>query len=483
MSPGGIVLMTLNARFRHPSLGLRCLKANLDAWSDRCSILEFTIHDRPMDIAETVLRFQPAIIGIGVYLWNVEPVRHLLALLKVLAPEIILILGGPEMVAAPEDDRWFDVADVIISGEGEGVFRDVCREWYATPGIRPAKKRITAPPVDFTRVKLPYALYDSNDLKHRFTYVEASRGCPHGCSFCLSARDAPIRRVPLAHFFSAMEDLLTRGARQFKFVDRTFNVHTRTAVAILDFFLERYIPGLFLHFEMVPDHLPPALKESLIRFPPGSLQLEIGFQTFDGETLQRIHRSQNNDAAAKNLAWLKNNTRVHLHTDLIFGLPGESLVSMEAGFNRLFALHPHDIQVGILKRLPGTQLARQDPGIHSMWYNPHPPYDILANDHIDFATMQRLRRFGRYWDLIGNSQRFPTFISWMHDQPSPFAVFLTLSDFIFATTRQTHQIALARLITVITQGLIQALKLEPAQARAMMSNDWPDYGSQRAEKS
>ncbi|MBF0421740.1 MAG: DUF4080 domain-containing protein [Magnetococcales bacterium] len=473
-TPGGIVLTTLNARYRHPSLGLRCLKANLEELMDRCIILEFTIHDRPVDIVESILNTRPAIIGIGVTIWNLDPIQHVLALIKQLSPQTMVVLGGPEAGHTPVDAPWHAAADVIVTGEGEITFREVCRKFYAQGAIDFGNRRISAPPVDLAQVALPYSLYDAEDLAHRWTYVEASRGCPYGCAFCLSAQDAPVRRVPEKTFLAALEGLLQRGANQFKFVDRTFNLNTALASAILDFFHERLFPGLFLHFEMIPDHLPPSLKDRLASFPEGCVQLEIGLQTLDPQTLMTIHRTQNNEVALNNLVWLRNNTHAHLHTDLIFGLPGESLGNMEAGFNRLLRCRPHAIQVGILKRLHGTRLAAQDPRVHGMIYNPRPPYDVLANDQIDFATMQRLRRFARFWDLIGNSNRFPTLIEWLGTQPSPFVTFLHLSDFIFTTYRQTHAIALSRLIALVQQGLKQALKLDQGRIREIVGRDWPD---------
>jgi len=470
-----IILTTLNARYRHAAFGLRCLKANLGELAGHCRIMEFDIHHRPLDIAEAILHHHPAIVGIGVAIWNLEPVTQLLGLLKTLSPQTILVLGGPEAGHAPSTAPWHTPADLIITGEGEVAFRDFCREFLNHRAPLPANKRIIAPPIDLARSNLPYFLYDENDLKNRFTYVEASRGCPYGCSFCLSADDAPIRTVSMEPFLAAMDDLLERGARQFKFVDRTFNLHTATATTILDFFLQRWRPGLFLHFEMIPDRLPLPLKERLIAFPKGGIQLEIGLQTFDSQTQKRIYRSQDNAEAESNLAWLRTHTQVHLHTDLVFGLPGESFASMGRGFDRLLRLQPQEIQVGILKRLHGTKLARQKTS-HAMVYNPFPPYEILSNDQIDFATTQRLRRFSRYWDLIGNSGRFPHLIDWLRGTPSPFALFLQLSDWIFATTGQTHQIALPRLFKLAYQGLIEAIKLDPSQAHEILEQDWHASG-------
>src|SRR5262249_8011449 len=157
-------------------------------------------------------------------------------------------------------------------------------------------------------------------------------------------------------------------------------------------------PGNFYHFEMIPDRLPEALREIIARFPPGALQFEVGIQTFNPEVGKLISRKQDNVRLADNFHFLRERTSVHIHADLIVGLPGEDLNSCAAGFDRLVRLHPQEIQVGILKRLRGTPIVRHD-AEWQMVYSSHPPYEILQTRLIDFATMQRLRRFARYWDL------------------------------------------------------------------------------------
>src|SRR5207247_3930379 len=178
--------------------------------------------------------------------------------------------------------------------------------------------------------------------------------------FCLSSLDVPVRNVPLDAFLAAMQRLLDRGLRQFKFVDRTFNLNLNFSRSILQFFLDRYEPGLFLHFEMIPDRLPEALRETIARFPAGALQFEVGVQTFNDDVAARISRKQDNAKLADNLRYLREHTGVHVHADLIVGLPGEDVESFARGFDRLVALKPQEIQVGMLKRLRGTPIVRHD---------------------------------------------------------------------------------------------------------------------------
>ncbi len=240
-------------------------------------------------------------------------------------------------------------------------------------------------------------------------YVEASRGCPFSCEFCLSSLDVPVRNVPLAPFLAEMQRLLDRGVSQFKFVDRTFNLNLNVSRSILQFFLERYRPGLFLHFEMIPDRLPEPLRELIRQFPPGALQFEVGIQTFDEQVAQRISRRQDNQKLAENLRFLREETGVHVHADLIVGLPGETLESFAAGFDRLVALGPQEIQVGLLKRLRGTPIVRHD-SPNGPWSTARTPlpYEVLQTRGHRFS--QRMQRAAAVRPLLGlgrQQRQFP----------------------------------------------------------------------------
>jgi hypothetical protein len=269
-----------------------------------------------------------------------------------------------------------------------------------------------------------------------------------------------------------MDRLLQRGVKHFKFVDRTFNLNVNVSRAILEFFLERWKPSLFFHFEMVPDRLPDSLREVIARFPPGALQFEVGIQTFNETVGGLIKRRQNYERLEENLRFLRRDTGVYVHADLIAGLPGETLESFAAGFDRLVALGPQEIQVGILKRLRGTPIVRHDAEFQ-MVYNPNPPYDLLQNNRLDFATMQKVRRFARYWDLVGNSGNFveTTPLLWAN-QPSPFAAFMRWTDWLHGRVGRTDSIALLRLMELLFEFLTTELKLPPREVAPTM---WRDY--------
>lgn len=464
-----IVLTTLNAKYIHAAFGLRYLLANLGPLRERARLIEFDINQRVVDIAEILLAQNPKIIGIGVYIWNVAPATELVATLKRLRPDVMVILGGPEVSYETEQQEIARLADCVITGEADLKFAEVCAQLLE--GSTPPKV-IPAPLPDFSQLVLPYDLYDNDDVAHRVIYVEASRGCPFTCEFCLSSLDVPVRAVALDKFLAEMQKLLDRGVKQFKFVDRTFNLNMATSRAILEFFLARHRDGNFYHFEMIPDRLPAELREIIGRFPPGTLQFEVGVQTFNEHVGGLISRRQNNTRLEENFRFLRGETGVHIHADLIVGLPGESVESFATGFDRLVALRPHEIQVGILKRLRGTPIVRHD-AEWEMVYNPHPPYEILRNKLIDFSTMQKLRRFARHWDLVGNSGNFveTTPLLWA-DNGSPFASFLQWSEWLHARAGRGDGIALTRLMEWLFEFLTQELRRDPQSAAEAM---WRDY--------
>ncbi len=441
-----ILLATCNARYTHASFGLRYLLANMGELSSRTAILEFDIARSTLEVAEAILAQNPRILGLGVYIWNVTGLTELVALLKRIAPKLIIILGGPEVSHESQGQRIVSLSDYTLCGEADLAFAKLCRDLLG--GKRPLNKVIEATPPHFADILLPYAFYNKEDIAHRVIYVEASRGCPFTCEFCLSSLDIPVRNVPLEPFLIEMEKLIDRGVRQFKFVDRTFNLNASVGTAILGFFLKKIELGLFIHFEMIPDRLPDVLKEQIKKFPSGSLQFEVGIQSLNPIVQGLISRRQNNPKTMENLRWLRAETNVHIHADLIAGLPGETLASFGEGFDQLYALGPQEIQVGVLKRLRGTPIVRHDEE-WEMVYSGEAPYEILANKLIDFATMCQVKRFARYWDLLANSGRLPQSLPLLLASGSAFDRFMHLSDWLWRTTGQAHGIALARTFELV----------------------------------
>ncbi len=475
-----IVLATLNARWIHAAFGLRYLRANLGDLRPRTALIELDAQTKTLDVVERILAERPRVVGLGVYIWNVAPLTAVVQAMKRVAPDVVVVLGGPEVSHETQGQAIVETADYVIRGEGDVAFGALCARLLE--GQRPAAKIIDAPLPDLAHVVLPYDEYTDVDVAHRVVYVEASRGCPFSCEFCLSSLDERVRAFPLDAFLDALQRLLDRGVQHFKFVDRTFNLGMATSLRILTFFLERWREGLFLHFEMIPDRLPDVLRAVIARFPAGALQFEVGIQTFDEEVAVRISRKQDNDKAAHNLRFLRMETGVHVHADLIVGLPGEDLATFARGFDRLLALDPHEIQVGILKRLRGTPIVRHDQE-WKMLYGEEPPYEVLSTSCLDFATLQRLRRFARFFDLLRNSGNFVQTAPLLWQDDSAFARFMAFSDWLYARTQAQHGIALHRLAELLFTYLIEVLAVpSDVVGRALWAdfqrtrpNDWPAF--------
>ncbi|MEO7161128.1 MAG: radical SAM protein [Polaromonas sp.] len=474
-----IVLATLNAKYIHASLGLRYLLANMDRHGGaglraRTQLLEFVIQQRPVQIVEDLLALNPQVIGLGIYIWNVVETTQVVRLLKTLRPDIRIVLGGPEVSFETGEQEICRLADHVVTGWGDVSFPKLCRALLDGP--QPLMKVIAGEQPPLETLALPYNEYTDQDLAKRLLYVEASRGCPFKCEFCLSSLDKTAWAFELDRFMAGMEALYQRGARNFKFVDRTFNLKVDFSVRILQFFLDRMVPDLFVHFEVVPDSLPDRLKVLIAQFPAGSLQFEVGIQSFNPEVQQRISRRQDNAKTADNLRWLVNESQAHVHADLIFGLPGETLQSFADGFDRLYALAPHEIQFGILKRLRGTPITRHTADF-AMAYDPQTPYTILQTSTIDFTTMQRIQRFARYWEMVANSGRFALGLKLLLGPGSAFHHFLAFSDWLWQTTGKTHEFALEKLVDLLFEHLTAVRGLNHDDVGAALLADYRASGA------
>ncbi len=435
-----IILTTLNARYSHTSLALRYLYANLKEFKEEAKILEFVINSSNQTIAEQILEHKPKIVGIAVYIWNASDVAELVQTIKKVSPETIVVLGGPEVSYTPLRVN-FDMADYIITGEGEISFYNLCFD--ILNGNCKETRVINSPKVDLENIVLPYDDYTDFDIKNRHIYVEMARGCPFECEFCLSSIDSKMRYLSIEVFLEQIDKLWQRGARNFKFIDRTFNIKISYAKAILNYFLEKE-EEYFLHFEVIPDNFPEELRELIKQFKAGSLQLEVGIQTLNLDVAKEIHRNLRIDKIKDNLKFLSTETHAHMHIDLIIGLPSETIESFGKNLDLLYTLSTGEIQVGILKKLSGTTLDRHDK-IYGMVYSDLPPYDILKNDLIDFSQMQEMKRFARFWDIVYNSGNFQKTTALLFEDGKVFENFYDLSKWLYRRSESTYKISLDRM--------------------------------------
>ena len=474
-----IILATINAKWIHPSLALRLLKANLGSLQSRCVILEFALRQNETEKITPILAARPKILGLSVSIWNHKATLDLLKSLFARWNEDDrpwVVLGGPEVSWLERDTEIFLYADYVIRGEAEFAFRALCEKLMdSIPGKEPLIKPphdkaphgkavvqfIEADLPDLSSLASPYDLYTSDDLGQRLIYAESSRGCAFKCDFCLSSLDKSVREFPLDIFLSDMEKLLKRASslrsgeadhmslfhfKTIKFLDRSFNLSPERAVKILEFFLDRINDGFTnfcVHFEMVPCNFTLELQNILRLFPSGSLRIELGIQTLNPQTAAHINRAGNADEALKVLAFLREETNAIVHADLIAGLPGEDMVSFGNGFDRLWAAmtglahnaglnsrgtESLEIQPGILKLLPGTPMARHT-NPFGMKYAAEAPYELIENTAIPSAEMERLKNFARFWELLVNRNHFSKEISRIiHPGEPVFHRFMELAD-------------------------------------------------------
>ena len=460
-----IILSTLNSRYTHSAIGLRYLYANMQELQSHTAIMEFSINDALQSVAEKLLDANPDIIGLGVYIWNASQIHELIHILKKVSPHTLIVLGGPEVSYEPFRVNY-DLADYIVQGEGDLAFYELCSK------IKTGQKseriiRMSIP--NLKNIALPYRYYSDHDIANRYIYVEISRGCPFACEFCLSSMDERVRAFDLNEVLREFERLWERGARNFKFVDRTFNLNMKAANRILDFFLEKE-PPYFAHFEVIPDHFPASLREKIKRFPEGALQLEIGIQTLNLEIANNISRRLKLDKIKENIAFLENETSAHIHLDLIVGLPGESLESFGRNLDELMRLSSCEIQIGILKKLSGTHINRHDIE-HGMVYSDIPPYDILKNKQLSFKDIQIMKRFARFWDLTYNSGNFKKSLPLLWEDDSVFENFYAFSLWIYAQTDSTWKISLPRLGELLFGYLTQEKQLDKERVALLMLED------------
>jgi radical SAM superfamily enzyme YgiQ (UPF0313 family) len=451
-----IVLATINAKWIHPSLALRLLKANLGSLETHCTILEFALRQPLIEKTSPIIAEHPRLLGLSVSIWNHLATLELLKALeeewKNKAQKPYIVLGGPEVSWLQENAEIFSYADYVIRGEGEESFRSLCFELLGDGNQAVETKAYKVvftgkgdDIVNVNEISSPYRLYTDEDLTRKLIYVEASRGCPFNCEFCLgSSRNHPavrkIREFPLEPFLADIEALIKRGGRTFKFLDRTFNLDIDRAQKIMEFFLN-YIIGhingrinnkpLCVHFEMVPSRFPQSLKELICRFPAGTLRLELGIQTFNTKTRALLQISGDIDEELKTLEFLREKTNAILHVDLIAGLPGEDFISFRSGFDRLWQKvsgTTFEIQLGILKCLSGTPIARHNEA-YEMKYSNTPPYEVIETGALSAAELGRIKNFARFWELIVNRAPFPDLIAILLPAGNPiFDRFMDLSD-------------------------------------------------------
>ncbi len=412
---GSVILSTLNATYLHTSLALRSLQAfNRPRTNREIRVMEFTINQRPSDILAEIYLQQPAVLAFSCYIWNIEPILRICDDYKKAAPATVIILGGPEV--SFDADSILEQnpgVDLVVSGEGETVLTELLAaldgqlELASIPGItyRDYQNRIcsNSPREELADLDdLPFAYaHDWDDLTDRIVYYESSRGCPFRCSYCLSASSSGVRTLSLERVKSDLDVLLSLPVREIKFVDRTFNLNEKRARAIMEHILSS--PNqVMAHFEIDASLFSDAMLDFLAAVPPGRFNFEIGIQSTYQPALQAVNRKQDWERLRQNITRLITFANIHIHLDLIAGLPGEDLARFKKSFDMVYNLRPNMLQLGFLKILKGSPLG-QDSECLGYVFQSHPPYQVISTPFLNFGDIISLTRMESLVDKYYNS--------------------------------------------------------------------------------
>lgn len=415
------ILTTLHSKYIHASLALPCLAAACNSDCGEVRICEFTVHEPKEQILAALLAPQPDVIAFSVYLWNRAATLELIDALAVVRPQLRIVVGGPELsFENVELLHRHPGITALIRGEGEIPFPALLATWKGTVpaggqsplppprtllrcGSELIEGPFVAPPDDLDLLPSPFAA-GRVDLRRGLVYYESSRGCPYSCAFCMSALDPKVRSFSLARIEADLKILLDAEVPQIKFVDRTFNYDGARSRAIWAFILRHNRKSHF-HFEIGAHLLDEESLALLATVPANTFQFEIGVQSTLPATLAAISRNADLGKLERNVRRLRSETQIHLHLDLIFGLPGEGYDDFLASLDRVAQLHPHHLQIEPVKLLPGAPL-RRDAGELGIVFDPHPPYSVLATPLLDFNSLEKLRGISRLLDLLVNSHKF-----------------------------------------------------------------------------
>ena len=413
-----VVWLALNAKYTHTSLAVRYLREACRPIA-AAEILELTINNQLLEILGEIYERRPAVLGIACYIWNIELVHQLLPLLARVLPDTAILCGGPEVSYETEAFmEEFPQVDFVLRGEGEEAVRALLPRilqlgrrasaagipgvaWRPAAGSLELGQAVTVAEAEY--VPFAYREEEMPALREKILYYETSRGCPFSCAYCLSCATRGVRYLPLERVFAELTFFIRQDVRQVKFVDRTFKASKAHFLPILRFLLAQDCRTNF-HFEIAVDYLDDEVLEVLSRMPRGRIQLEIGIQSTNPRTLEKVSRVNHWDRIAGNITRLLSFHNMHLHVDLIIGLPEEGIESFARSFNEVYALQPDMLQLGFLKFLKGAaMMAQVESGDYE--YMDMAPYEVLASRWLSYGEMRWLKSFEAVFEYYYNAGR------------------------------------------------------------------------------
>ncbi|MHB8171403.1 MAG: B12-binding domain-containing radical SAM protein [Thermincolia bacterium] len=438
-----ILLTTLNSKYIHSNLAVRYLAVYCHDQFPKIQIREFTINAQLGQVAGEIYGTGVKVVGFSCYIWNIEATLKLVEVLKKVEPDMVIILGGPEVSYEVKELMEQNLGvDYVISGEGEKPLKELLLYIREGRGQKPDIPGVSyryqgeiiivsqrAEILDLDEIPSPYQ-GSLADFENKIIYYESSRGCPFKCQYCLSSTTQGLRFFSLERVRGDLARLLVARVKQVKLVDRTFNCHQERTLAILQF-LKEHDNGLTnFHLEVAADLFDHETIEFLGTLRPGLVQLEIGVQSTNPETLAIIRRKMDIDKVQEAVRAIREKGNIHLHLDLIAGLPGESIGSMAKSFNDVYGLKPDHLQLGFLKLLKGSGLRERAHELGLVWCS-YPPYEILATPQLSYDDILRLKAIEEMLEIYYSTHRFDRTVSLLADMifADPFSFFDNLAAF------------------------------------------------------
>lgn len=435
-----ILLTALNAKFIHSSLAIRSLKAYCHKFNEYIETAEFTINNEKSFILQEIYEKKPDVIGFSCYIWNINMILDIAENLKKVLPNSVIFLGGPEVSFESEKILSdYSFIDFVIRGEGEKILFNLTEQFVGgnidfskIKGItyRNGKNIISnLPESELNPDDIPFSSGNLSDMENRIIYYESQRGCPYNCQFCLSSIDGRVRFLSDERTKSDLDFFIKNNVKQVKFVDRTFNCKKDHAHFIWQYLMDNDNGKTNFHMEIEAHIMDDSEIDFLKKARKGLFQFEIGVQSTNNKTLAAVSRNNDFETLKHKVEKIKEGKNIHVHLDLIAGLPYEDYESFGKSFNDVYSLDPEQLQLGFLKLLKGSGL-RRDAEKYGIVYDSKAPYEVLYTKEIDFEHMLKLKAIEEMVETYRNSFKIPNtekYVSKLFE--SPFNFYEKLSEY------------------------------------------------------
>ena len=437
-----ILLTAINAKYIHSNLAVYSLKAY--SQDEGVELAEYTINQRSEDILMDIYKRRPDVLCFSCYIWNLDVVEELVRELGKLMPDLAIWLGGPEVSYDAKDVLCrLPIVRGVMKGEGEETFAELCKIYRCSKHTDEELENLTG--ITFRRAdgtiienpwrevmdlsKVPFVYQRIEDFEHKIVYYESSRGCPFSCSYCLSSVDKRLRFRNLELVKQELQFFLDHKVPQVKFVDRTFNCKHDHAIAIWKYIAEHDNGITNFHFEVAADLLNEEELKILEGMRPGLVQLEIGVQSTNPDTIRAIRRTMDFDKVSEVVARIQKKGNIHQHLDLIAGLPYEDIQSFAHSFDDVYALKPEQLQLGFLKVLKGSYMEEQQKA-YGLEHKSRPPYEVLYTKWLSYEDVIRLKGIEEMVEVYYNSRQFTHTIEALEQEyPSSFEMYDRLREY------------------------------------------------------